>query len=255
MSIGKSEKKDPKKTTTRKASEPGERIYVDISYTFEPSMGGSKYWLLVIDQFTKFKWSRFIKKKSDLAINLVEIIKLIRFDNYQVKYIRCDNAGENQVIKKTMIDNEMFGMKLEYTTPYTPQFNGLVERSFAFLYDRVRAMLNNAIFNLKMRTIMWAECANTAVFLDNVHTRFNNMSSYEKYYGKVPSLNGLRAFGEVGIVKIHSPLRKLMNRGKYVMLLGYDDEHSSDTYRFYDIFDKTTTSSRDVKWINLFLEK
>ena len=64
--------------------------------------------------------------------------------NREVAFIRCDNAGENVKIKERITEEDISGIKMEYMAPETPQHNGEVERSFAFLYNRVRAMLNHA---------------------------------------------------------------------------------------------------------------
>ena len=43
----------------------------------------------------------------------------------------------------------------------------MVERAFATLYGRMRAMITNAGFEKIKREILWAECAATAKKLDN----------------------------------------------------------------------------------------
>ena len=80
--------------------------------------------------------------------------------------IRCDNAGENRKLKETL-DLEGFNIKFEFTEPYTPQQNGVVERAFATLYGRVRAMLNGACLEKRLREYLWAECASTETMLQN----------------------------------------------------------------------------------------
>ena len=60
-----------------KSTIPGERIYFDLSSVQSPSLGGKKYWLLDIDEETRFKWCRFIKDKSLLSPNLCDILKEI----------------------------------------------------------------------------------------------------------------------------------------------------------------------------------
>jgi hypothetical protein len=60
-----------------------------------------------------------------------------------VKYIRCDNAGDIGSLERECAKQGL-GIQFEYTGPGTPQFNGRVERKFATLYSKVRAMLNGA---------------------------------------------------------------------------------------------------------------
>jgi hypothetical protein len=45
---------------------PGELMYLDICCIKTASLGGSKFWLLIVDDYTSMKWSRFLKKKDDL---------------------------------------------------------------------------------------------------------------------------------------------------------------------------------------------
>ena len=60
------------------------------------SFGGAKFWLLLVDDATGFKFSYFLKRKSDTAARVVALIKHLKTTlNMQVKFIRCDNAGEN----------------------------------------------------------------------------------------------------------------------------------------------------------------
>jgi hypothetical protein len=58
-----------------------------------------------------------------------------------VKFIRCDDAGENMTMKNDP-EIKSFGIKFEFLGPRTPQRNGMVERKFQTLYGRIWAMLN-----------------------------------------------------------------------------------------------------------------
>jgi transposase InsO family protein len=50
----------------------------------------------------------------------------------KVKFIRCDNAGENTKAE-AVLNKEGHGIKFEFTAPGTPQQNGKVERKLATL--------------------------------------------------------------------------------------------------------------------------
>ena len=45
------------KVSENKAKEAGEKICLDVSYIKKDSMGRNKYWMIVEDQHTSFKWS------------------------------------------------------------------------------------------------------------------------------------------------------------------------------------------------------
>ena len=57
---------------------PLERLYIDISSVNTTSYGGSKYWILIVDDCTDKCWSIFIEKKSRLPEQIVELIKKLR---------------------------------------------------------------------------------------------------------------------------------------------------------------------------------
>ena len=73
---------------------------MDIIYINSPSMGGSNYWVLIVDQATKFKWSFFVKFKDEMAETISEMIKKIIASGKEVIFVRCDKAGENKMIEK-----------------------------------------------------------------------------------------------------------------------------------------------------------
>jgi hypothetical protein len=126
----------PKESET-KSIIPGERLYIDASSVKAKSFGGSKFWLLVVDDCTDVAWSAFLNKQSDQVERLITLIKELAIkDKVSVKYIRCDNAGENGALEKECAKQGL-GIQFEYTGPGTPKFNGRVERKFATLYSKV----------------------------------------------------------------------------------------------------------------------
>jgi len=152
-----------------------------------------------------------------------------------VKYIRCDNAGENQVLERECKELGL-GIKFEYTSPDTPQQNGVVERAFGTLWSRVRAMMNNAMFPRAQRDAWWAECASTATKLDNIMSAHQNeRSPHENFYGYNPKyIPFLHTFGEMGVVTTHTNKRiraKLENCGSACMFVGFADDHAGDVFR------------------------
>ena len=60
-----------------------------------------------------------------------------------MKYIRCENTGENKSLEKDS-KRDGLGIQFEWTTPGTPQQTGGVERKFSNLYGRVRATFKEA---------------------------------------------------------------------------------------------------------------
>ena len=250
--LGKSKQKNLSKINTSPAGSAGERLYLDISPIQAVGLGGSRFWCLLIDEFTKMKWSFFLKRKSDQVEKIIPLLKELKVkDSKMVKHIRCDNAGENQALEKACIQENM-GIHFEFTPPKTPQHNGVVERAFATLFGRVRAMMNEARFPESLRKDLWTECANTATDIDNVVVS-NKISPFQAFYKATPKyINHLRIFGEMGVIKDQdtSLQSKLKDKGTTVMFLGYAKNHSGDVFRFLKFKTMRVVLSRDVIWLN-----
>jgi hypothetical protein len=75
---------------------------------------------------------------------------------------------------------------LEFTIPETPEQNGQVERSFATLWGRIRAMLNRLGVPQDFRVKFWAECTSRATKLSNLISKRNGNSAHVEFYGEEP---------------------------------------------------------------------
>jgi hypothetical protein len=121
------------KSTNTKSNKPGKRIFIDISSVKGESYGSSKFWLLALDDKTDQPFSFFLNKKSETKDKLVPWIKDLKSKHkIEIKFIRCDNAGENVSLEKACLVAGL-GIQFKYTSAGTPQFNGRIERKFATL--------------------------------------------------------------------------------------------------------------------------
>jgi len=73
------------------------------------------------------------------------------------------------VLDDACIDKEL-GIIFEYTAPGTPQQNGVVERAFATMLGKTRAIMNSAGFDEKMSAILDGS-SNTITHLENIMIR------------------------------------------------------------------------------------
>jgi transposase InsO family protein len=108
---------------------PGERLYIDISSIKERSFGGEKFWALIVDDYSDYCWSFIMKNKSDLKTKIKTLLTDLKIANWILKFIRCDDAGENMTMKNDA-EIKSYGIKFEFSGPRTPQRNGKVERKF-----------------------------------------------------------------------------------------------------------------------------
>jgi hypothetical protein len=151
----------------------------------------------------------------------------------RIKKIRSDNGTK---FKNSQIEGflEEEGIKHEFSSPYTPQQNGVVERKNRTLLDMARTMLDE----YKTPDRFWAEAINTACYSINrlyLH-RILKKTSYELLTDKKPNVSYFRVFGSKCFILVKRG-RKSKFAPKVVegFLLGYD----SNT-RAYRVFNKST---------------
>jgi hypothetical protein len=122
---------------------PLELLHMDL---FSPiayiSIGGSKYYLVIVDDYSHFTWVFFLQEKSQTQETLKGFLRWTQNEfRLRIKNIRSDNGTE---FKNSQIEGflEDEGIKHEFSSPYTPQQNGVVERKNRTLIDMARTMLD-----------------------------------------------------------------------------------------------------------------
>ena len=112
-------------STTR----PLELLHMDL---FGPvayiSIGGNKYGFVIVDDYSRFTWVFFFQDKSEVQETLKKFARRAQNEfEVKIKRIRSDNGSE---FKNTSIEEflDEEGIKHEFSAPYTPQQNGVVER-------------------------------------------------------------------------------------------------------------------------------
>jgi hypothetical protein len=85
------------------------------------SYGGAKYWILIVDDYSRYCWSYFVFNKSGLKIMMVLFLKLMTVAyNIRVEKIRLGNSSEN-VDMAELIRAEGYNVKFEFISPGAPQ--------------------------------------------------------------------------------------------------------------------------------------
>jgi hypothetical protein len=126
------------------------------------------------------------------------------------------------------------GIKHEFSSPYTPQQNGVVERKNRTLLGMARTMLDE----YKTQDRFWAEAINTACYsiIRLYLHRILEKTSYELLTGKKPNVSYFRFFGSNCFILIkRGRSSKFAPKAVEGFLLGYD----SNT-RAYRVFNKST---------------
>ena len=241
------------KSTKDRATKTGERIFIDISQLSTPSMGGNKYWLLIVDDHTDYAWSYFLRNKSDTTTTILGFTSWMKLQGHPVRTIRCDNSGENRALQQVLNRTPQY-IKFEFTAPSTPQQNGRVERKFAILYNYMRSMLNTANLPERLRETFWAEAAKHATDIINcLCTPTNQYPPYFMFFNKNPPFfEHLRIFGEITVIAKHVKFQsKMQNKGIIGIYLGHAEDHSAETSRYYNTETRRVIFSRDAIPMNV----
>ena len=119
-------------------------IHSDISGPIPiTSMNGSRYALNFIDDFSRYTWVFFIKKKSEVLEKFIELKPLIEnASRKKIKILRSDNGGE-YISNDLLHIFSQIGIHIQHLVPYTPQQNGVLERKNRSLKEMTTCMLES----------------------------------------------------------------------------------------------------------------
>jgi hypothetical protein len=187
-----------------------------------------------VDDYSRFTWVFFLQEKSQTQETLKIFLRQTQNEfGFRIKKILSDNGTKfmNSQIEGFL---EEEGIKHEFSSPYTPQQNGVVERKNRTRLDMARTMLD------EYRTLdrFWAEAINTACYSINrlyLH-RILKKTSYELLTGKKPNVSYFRVFGsKCFILTKRGRNSKFAPKAVEGFLLGYDSNTMS-----YRVFNKST---------------
>ncbi|CAJ2654890.1 unnamed protein product [Trifolium pratense] len=208
-----------------------------------PTMGGSRYFVIFIDDYSRFTWIYMMKNRHELSQIYTNFAKMIQTQFSKViKVFRRDNAMEYRDSKLLSFLHEQ-GTLSEFSCPYTSQQNGRAERKHRHILDSVRAMLISASCPERA----WGEAALTAVHIINrlPSSVIGNVSPFERLYLTTPDYKTLKVFGCACFVLLQPhEYTKLEPRARLCCFLGYGTEHKG--YRCWDPISQRIRTSRHV---------
>ncbi|RWS02083.1 gag-pol polyprotein-like protein [Dinothrombium tinctorium] len=213
-----------------RSNKPGNLMYFDIAGPMSvPSLGGSRYFLLVKDDATSYCFIYFLKHKSEAVDKIRELIAEVSAAGHKLRRVRSDNAPEFISAEMRNLFRKKF-IKFENSSPYCPQQMGRIERQNRTVVEDARTLLHSAQLPLEL----WAEMCHTAVYLRNrvPIQRINGRTPFELWSRKLPEVSHLRIIGSEAYVLIQEQFRqKLEAKSERHILVGYQNGYRS--YRLW----------------------
>ena len=220
------------KEVSYRAKEPLELLYADLCGAILPKThAGNQYMLLIVDDYSRYMWVYLVKTKDQVPEILIEFFKGVENKiGKKVKALRTDNGGEftSQVLGNYCKER---GIHRQFTAPYTPQQNGVVERRNQTVIGTARCILKA----MKVPQNFWGEAVHHSIYLLNRSPTkaLVNMTPFEKLTGAKPDFKNVKVFGCVGYVKVLTPgVKKLDDRSTLMVYLG--TKSGGGSYRMYD---------------------
>nr|GEY73861.1 retrovirus-related Pol polyprotein from transposon TNT 1-94 [Tanacetum cinerariifolium] len=128
------------------------------------SVNGKKYILIIVDDYSRFTWVKFLRSKDEAPDSIIKFLKMIQV-----------------------------GISHEISVAHSPQQNGVVERHNHTLIEAARTMLIYAQASL----FLWAEAVATACYIQyrSIIRLRHGKTPYELLHNKLPDLSFLYVFG------------------------------------------------------------
>lgn len=221
-----------------------ELVHGDLCGPISPeTASGYRYFFLLVDDYSRYMWVYFLKGKDEALKAFRNFCALVeKGTEKRVKTFRTDRGGEFMSAEfQKYCENA--GIERHYTTPYTPQQNGVVERRNRTIVEMARSCLKE----MQLPDNMWGEAIRNSVYiLNRVPTRaLTGQTPYEALTERKPDISHIRVFGCLAHMKLPgNHLQKLDNRSKRVVNLGR--EPGTKGYRLYDPEVNRIYVSRDV---------
>jgi hypothetical protein len=172
--LGKNIKK-PFPSSNNRSKEILDLIHSDVcSPMLVISLGGSLYYIIFIDDYSRKTWLYLLKSKDEVFSEFQEFkVEIENLTNKKIKTLRTDNGGE-YTSKEFVAFYKSTEIRREMTVPHNPQQNGVAERKNRSIEEMVKALLNDQGLSI----FLWGEATMTKIYVQNrsPHRILNDMT-------------------------------------------------------------------------------
>ncbi|GJZ27954.1 retrovirus-related pol polyprotein from transposon TNT 1-94 [Tanacetum coccineum] len=233
--LGKAKRKSFHTKTTPSSKRRLQLLHMDLCGPMRvESINGKKYVLVIVDDYSRYTWTHFLRSKDETPGVLIDFLTLVqRGLHAQVTTVRTDKGTE--FLNKTL--HAYFakeGIRHETSTAQTPKQNGVVKRRNRTPVEAARTMLSTA----KVPLFFWAEAITTACFTQNrslVIPR-HEKTPYHIINARKLLVKFFHIFGSLCyIIRDGENLDKMKEKGDACIFVGYSTQSKA-----YRVFNKRT---------------
>ncbi|GJU10584.1 putative ribonuclease H-like domain-containing protein [Tanacetum coccineum] len=208
------------------------------------SVNGKKYILVIVDDYSRFTWVKFLRSKDKAPDFIIKFLKMIQVRlKVPVRQIRADNGTEcvNQTLREYY---KKVGISHETSVARSPHQNGVVERRNRTLIEVVRTML----IYVKALLFLWAEAVATACYTKNrsIIRLHRGKTPYELLHDKLPDLSFFHVFNALCYLTNDSEyLGKLQPKADIGIFIGYAPKKKS-----FQIYNRRTRRIIEIIYVD-----
>ena len=184
--------KEPQHPRTESTAQiPGQRIHMDIKGRLVESVNGDKYYLVLVDEFSRNIWTYPLKRKSESHTMFQKFLAEARSVKVAVLCVRADCAKELIMGKVEATCRKRY-IAMEHTPPHTPKAAGKHETVVGDTWKHTMALIYGSNLSIQY----WPYALRTATIVKNniIHESTGEIPSI-MWKGEVDDLSQLRAFG------------------------------------------------------------
>ena len=208
----------------------GELTHMDLWGKYDiTSIHGHQYYLLLVDDATRYVTLYFLKAKHEANIQIKNYLTHRHIRGVTTHSIRVDRGTE-------FINNDLEtwchekGMTIQKTAPYSPSQNGVAERMNRTLVELARSMTSAA----KLPEFLWEPAVAHAAYLRNraYTSSLQGKTPYHAWTGQKPNVSSFREFGTPVWILLQgqTKARKILPKSKCRAYVGFDENSKSVLY-------------------------
>ena len=234
-----------------KATQPLQLMHIDLIGPMRvTSIQGSKYLLVIVDNYSNMRFIAGLKNKSmeEVFAAFMKIIKKLEsLTIFKLQAIHSDNGTEFNKLRDYCKE---YDIHYFLTHIYQSEENGIVERTNQTLENGIRVNLLQSLLSLTYFEFVAIYCVYTLNRIPNKSARINSIKTpIELFFNVIPKTDHLQPFGSL-VIAYKNPKKYMQSKiepyGEFCRFLGYSDE--TNGYILYEISTGKIISRRAVKF-------